>query len=193
MRARILSLILLLILGGCAAQGITPKEAIALHDQADTFYANGDCSSARVAYEKLVKRFPQEAGFHLRIGNCHALELNYDQAVAAYEQALALDPRSSRAWYNLAYVRAQMLAETVIRMHERLDPADPNVQQMRRLVADILAPFDQHLSLPEVETKAEANGDTEAQAKAPAPQEVAPSIPDGVGDDQMEEESGVAP
>lgn len=149
MRVKNAGLILMLFLGGCATQGIKPQEAIALHDQADAFYAQGDCANARSAYEQLVKHFPREASFHFRIGNCHALELDYEEAVAAYERALQLDPKSSRAWYNLSYVRAQMLAETVIRMHEQLDPTDPDVQQMRRLVADVLAPFDHQLLLPD--------------------------------------------
>lgn len=133
--------LVLCLLGGCAAHRLDAAHALKLHDHAESLYQAGNYTEALPLFQQLSHRFPRDSEFQLRIGNCYARQQHYEEAVTAYELAVAQTPDFSRAWYNLSYVRAQMLANTVVRMYEQLDPADPNVVQMRKWAADVLLPF----------------------------------------------------
>lgn len=133
--------LLLLLLLGCTTIKPDAARALKMHDQAEALYQAGNYADALPLFKRLAGDFPRDSELQLRVGNCYAREGHFEQAVAAYELAVLRDPGASRAWYNLSYVRAQMLAATVVRMHEHIEPADPGATQMRKLVADVLAPF----------------------------------------------------
>src|SRR5690606_30434716 len=120
-----------LILTGCAVGKLDARQAFVLHEQAEMLYQQGEYQAALPLFQQLAHRFPRDAEFQLRIGNCYAFDSRYEQAVDAYEVAVTIDPHHSRAWYNLSYVRAQMLAATVTRMYQSLDPADPEGLRMK--------------------------------------------------------------
>lgn len=134
-------LLIVLLAPGCALTKLDSAGALALHDRAEALYKERDYTGALPLFQQLSREFPGEPEFHLRIGNSYAFSGNFDRAIAAYEAALAADPQFSRAWYNLAYVRAQQLADTLVRMHENLDPIDPDGLRLRKLVLEVLAPF----------------------------------------------------
>lgn len=135
------ALALMLILTGCAVGKLDARQAFALHEQAETLYQQGEYLAALPLFQQMARRFPRDAEFQLRIGNCYAFDGQYEQAVSAYEVAVTIDPRHSRAWYNLSYVRAQMLAATVMRMLQSLDPTDPEALRMKKLAIAVLEPF----------------------------------------------------
>lgn len=130
-----------LLLLGCATLKPDAARALKMHAQAEALYLDGKYADALPLFQRLARDFPSDSEFQLRIGNCYARAGHLALAVDAYELAVLRDSSSSRAWYNLSYVRAQMLADTVVQMHEHVDPTDPNAAQMRKLVAEVLAPF----------------------------------------------------
>jgi tetratricopeptide (TPR) repeat protein len=134
-------LLITLLVSGCTLARLDSAGALALHDQAEAYYQQGDYTAALSAFQQLSRQFPAEPEFHLRAGNSYAFIGDFERAITAYEAALVADPQFSRAWYNLAYVRAQILADTVARMHENLDPADPDGMRLRKLVVEVLSPF----------------------------------------------------
>jgi tetratricopeptide (TPR) repeat protein len=78
----------------------------------------------------------------LRVGNCYARSQDFAQAQQAYQQALIRDNSFVKAWYNLAYVRAQLLANTVTEMYKHSEPGSPEAEKIRNLTVQVLAPFD---------------------------------------------------
>lgn len=162
----LIRLLVLLLLTGCAAGKLDAERAFKLHDRAEMLYQQGEYQSALPLFQQLTRQFPREPEFHLRVGNCYAFENQYDQAVSAYERALDENPRLSRAWYNLSYVRAQILAATVTRMYKNLDPADPDALRMKKLVIAVLEPFGSELTLqlPQTSVEVEQPGEDSSPA-----------------------------
>lgn len=109
--------------------------------EADTYYAEDRCDKAVPLYKSLSIAMPKDTKTLLRIGNCYAKVQDFVQAQEAYQQALSRDNTFVKAWYNLAYVRAQLLANTVTEMYKHTDPASPEAEKIRNLTVQVLAPF----------------------------------------------------
>lgn len=141
--ARVISLLcLLLSLVACTQNSIKSVQAtLDKQVQADTYYANEQCEQALPLYQSLAIAMPKETKSLLRIGNCYARAQDFMQAQEAYQQALLRDNKFVKAWYNLAYVRAQLLANTVTEMYKQVDPASPEAEKIRNLTVQVLAPF----------------------------------------------------
>ena len=59
----------------------------------------------------------------------------------AYKQALARDPYYNNAWYNLGFIQAQILAQTMAEMGSYIDPTDDSMDSMRTLSQKVLDAF----------------------------------------------------
>lgn len=139
---RLIIVALLVALAGCAGNpAAKAKKLFALHAQAEEFYVQRKYAQALPVYQKLAKKLPDSADVWLRIGNCQARLMRPEEAVVSYREALARNPSYSKAWYNLSYVQAQMLAETARGMYTNIDPTDPGGQEIRSLVLGVLEPF----------------------------------------------------
>src|SRR6185503_3625202 len=73
---------------------------------ARVYVKRGDLPAATAEFEKLVKRQPMSVANHTAVGVLHALQGNNDKAKAAYESALAIDPKAPVASNNLAQLYA---------------------------------------------------------------------------------------
>lgn len=118
---------------------------------ADTFYAEDNCEQALPIYQSLAASQKSDTKSLLRIGNCYAKEKEYTQAEQAYQQALLRDSSYSKAWYNLSYIRAQILANTVKEMYSHTDPSSFNAEKIRALTIKVLAPFEIELEIEQVD------------------------------------------
>lgn len=141
--ARLTYLLAILTLLTACNQNTIKQVQITLDKQieADTYYAEDQCDKALPLYKALSTAMPKETKSLLRIGNCYAKSQDFVQAQAAYQQALSRDNTFVKAWYNLAYVRAQLLANTVSEMYKYTDPASSEAQKIRELTLQVLAPF----------------------------------------------------
>ena len=110
--------------------------------EADTLYAQGDCEKAIPLYKSLAVSMTSDTKSLLRLGNCYAKAKDYGLAEQAYQQAIIRDNSFIKAWYNLSYVRAQVLAETVMQMYKHVDPGSPEAENIRTLTQQVLAPFE---------------------------------------------------
>jgi len=110
--------------------------------EADTYYANEQCEQALPLYKSLAIAMPKDTKSLLRIGNCYARAQDFMSAQEAYQQALIRDNSFVKAWYNLAYVRAQLLASTVTEMYKHTDSNSPEAEKIRNLTVQVLAPFE---------------------------------------------------
>lgn len=139
----IYSLCILASLVGCS-QNPVKNVQITLDKQieADTYYEQQQCDKALPLYKSLSSAMPNDTKSLLRIGNCYAKAQDFVNAQDAYQQALIRDNSFVKAWYNLAYVRAQLLASTVTEMYKHTDPGSPEAEKIRNLTVQVLAPFE---------------------------------------------------
>jgi len=132
--------VLVLLLSGCAQTPVEKtKRALALHDEASALYLAKDCEGALKAYQTVIERYPASAEAWYRVGNCYARLKRHGAAVAAYREALQLQPDYSKAWHNLVYVESKALIETLAQMDERLTEADPARIQVSKLLRRLLS------------------------------------------------------
>jgi len=135
-------------LSACAQNSVR-KIQLTLDKQveADREYALGDCKKAIPLYKSLSLTMKSDTQSLLRVGNCYAKEKDYVRAEQAYQQALSRDNNFTKAWYNLSYVRAQVLADTVMEMYRHVDPSSVEAERIRILTEQILSPFEIYLDL----------------------------------------------
>lgn len=142
--ARLIYLLcILLSLVGCSQNSVkTVQITLDKQVEADTFYAEGQCDKAVPLYKSLSLAMPKDTKSLLRVGNCYAKAQDFTQAQEAYQQALIRDNSYVKAWYNLAYVRAQLVANTVTEMYKHIDQTSPEAEKIRNLTVQVLAPFE---------------------------------------------------
>lgn len=139
-----LTLMVFLILGLSACTQNSVKKiqtTLDMQVEADNFYAEGDCEHALPLYHSLSEAMSSDTQSLLRIGNCYAKANDFAMAEQAYQQALLRDNQFVKAWYNLAYVRAQILANTVSDMYKNVGSTSVESQKIRDLTVEVLAPF----------------------------------------------------
>lgn len=142
--ARLMYLFFILLSQAACTQNSIKAVQITLDKQveADTYYAEGQCDKAIPLYKSLSVTMEKDTQSLLRVGNCYARAQDFAQAQQAYQQALIRDNSFVKAWYNLAYVRAQLLANTVTEMYKHSEPGSPEAEKIRNLTVQVLAPFD---------------------------------------------------
>jgi len=73
--------------------------------QAEALYLSGHLKEAAAAFEQLARAYPRDAHIWLKYGNTLTKLGNYDDAAAAFQTSLTLDPQQGGAAINLAVVR----------------------------------------------------------------------------------------
>ncbi len=138
----VLATVAALLLSACATVSKDNlKEILAEKTRAETLYKSGEYESAITAYKRLLASVPGLAETWMKLGNSYGRLQDFPNAIAAYEEALSLDPTYVKVWYNLSYVRAQQLASTVVSMYQNVPKDDPSAVKIRALVEGVLAPF----------------------------------------------------
>jgi tetratricopeptide (TPR) repeat protein len=104
-----------------AAAAVTqPRDPDQLNRQfqhAEALYLSGHLKEAAAAFEDLTRAYPNDARVWLKYGNTLTKEGNYDNAAAAFQTAMTLDPAQGNAALNLALVRlaqAQAALDTAL-------------------------------------------------------------------------------
>lgn len=96
----------LLAMAGCAT---SPASRLATtvdqQRQADRAYVEGNLAQALSGYQSLTRAMPQNADFWFRLGNVYARLKRPDEAVDAYQHALAIEPAHAKAWHNIGIIR----------------------------------------------------------------------------------------
>ncbi len=83
------------------AAGLYPKSDIAnnaLEYMARSYSQLGDQSSAIKTYQQSLRQDPSQSGVYLALGNTLVVADRLDEAVAAYEQAVKLDPSAANRY-----------------------------------------------------------------------------------------------
>ncbi|MEM9449264.1 MAG: tetratricopeptide repeat protein [Cyanobacteria bacterium P01_E01_bin.6] len=119
-----------------------PHLAIAHKLLGTALQANGDLPGAHDHYNTALQIRPQWAEVYVNLGNLHARQEQWDDAVQNYQQAIALKPHFAGAYRNLAKVWSRqnhhrLAAEC--RYHAlQLEPDTMTLQQIMALGNDLL-------------------------------------------------------
>jgi tetratricopeptide (TPR) repeat protein len=73
--------------------------------QAEALYLSGRLKEAQAAFEQLTRMYPRNSEIWFRYGNTLMKQGSYDDAAAALQNAVSLDPGQGKADLNLGLVR----------------------------------------------------------------------------------------
>ncbi len=134
------------MLSACAQNSIKRvQDTLDKQVEADSAYISGDCDKAIILYLELAEAMKTDTKSVLRAGNCAARSGDLYQAEQRFQEVLLRDPKNVKGWYNLSYIRAQILADTVTKMYQNTEQTSPEAQRLRELTIKVLAPFDVEL------------------------------------------------
>ncbi|HHC72922.1 MAG TPA: tetratricopeptide repeat protein [Thiotrichales bacterium] len=133
---RLSLLILIPLLVGCASGAATRQDAGELWSLAESAYRQGAYQQAKVHFQTLVARLPDNEMGWLRLGNIAMLEGRIDQAAEHYRTVLELNPRQAKAHYNLATIHL-LKAERHFQFHTATVPERQANPRLHRLLAEI--------------------------------------------------------
>jgi tetratricopeptide (TPR) repeat protein len=136
--------LLTVLLAGCGTAPFakTPTQRLTYvldtQQRADAAYRSGDTEHAGALYLQLTKTIPQEADYWYMLGNTYVRTQQPDQAVQAYQQAIARNPNHTRAWHNLGIVRMRQAMAAFVSSASTAKAEDP-MHEVSTLLVDELA------------------------------------------------------
>lgn len=140
-------------------------------------YQKGNQKTARIQFQKILKRSPDYFPASLAIGYTYLAEDNPNPAEQYVRKALELFPDYAQAHFALAQIleAKQDYVGAITELNEvaRLDPSYPNVQQTQNILK--LKSTEQYLN--QAKSLAESNPD-EALRNLQSAREIAPEIPE---------------
>ena len=108
---------------GCATL-VTTDGLYKILEQADQAYSRGDWNEAENLYKIIETKSPQDANSEFRLGNAYANQGRYDEAIIAYRKAIVRDPRSAKAYNNLAIAHMKEAEKAFVNSVMHLTPND---------------------------------------------------------------------
>jgi cytochrome c-type biogenesis protein CcmH/NrfG len=122
----------------------TPADLAILTDLANLNWEIEDYAQAAVWYRRAIEISPFDADLHTDLGTALFYDDRLAEAVAAFDEALTLDPVHPQALINLGIVRleGQGDREGAIALWEQFiatNPDDPRVEMMRQEIQNLRA------------------------------------------------------
>jgi Tfp pilus assembly protein PilF len=112
-----------------AKQPKTPDNPYAELKLADQLLIHKRCAEAVVAYRKFVDKYPKDAGGWNSLGISHLCESQIQEAVAAFKQAIVLQPTFSDVHNNLGIAYTELKDYPAARDHFLKALEDPQYGQ----------------------------------------------------------------
>jgi tetratricopeptide (TPR) repeat protein len=104
---------------------LPPEDINTTYTAANQAYADKNYQLALFEYLKLSESVRADAIIWFRIGNSYTRLENYNEAITAYEKALLLDPRLSKAWHNMGVIQLKQSVNTWRQMLIYISKDDP--------------------------------------------------------------------
>ena len=116
-----------------ATQDATREQRLRALQQAEALYLSGRLKEAQAAFEQLTRTYPRNAEIWFRLGNTLMKQDSYDDAAAALQNAVSLEPGHGRAALNLALARIAQAQAALDVARTRLQANSPEWQQADQL------------------------------------------------------------
>lgn len=155
LRLRFLSLLVLVMLSGCASLGAPSLEKEvakgqqsraeievligklkAHYDQGEKHYANGDLEAAESEYKAMLELKAEEENALYRLGNIAFRQGEYAKSADFFERVVASNPRNGKAHYNLASIRL-MQAESHFKYFAATSDGKVDLEKVSKLLGHI--------------------------------------------------------
>jgi len=107
--------------------------------RAEALYLSGHFKEAEANFEQLSRSYPNDARVWLKYGNTLTRLGSYDNAAAAFQNAVSLDPLQGGASLNLALVRLAQAQGSLQTARERYGADSPERAQAEALERQIRA------------------------------------------------------
>ncbi len=112
-----------------AARPVNSDERNRQYQKAEALYLSGRLNEANAAFAELARKFPDDARVWLKYGNTLTKQQRYDEAAAAFQNAMNLDAGQGGAALNLALVRLAQAQATLDVAMARLPANSPEHAQ----------------------------------------------------------------
>ncbi|PKM03863.1 MAG: hypothetical protein CVV16_07325 [Gammaproteobacteria bacterium HGW-Gammaproteobacteria-6] len=158
MKARCCEAVLLMaFLAGCVstAPHREVRAVLALQQQAEAAYAQGNMTQALNSYRVLLGEIPDDNTIWFRLGNIYARLDQPQDAVAAYQQVLQRDALHAKAWHNLGVMLLRQAQEAFSRSEQTVR-GDDMLRERSKFMADAIAGLRHPDGLPAASDPADA-------------------------------------
>lgn len=134
-------LVLAVIVSGCTISqpGEQAGNAALIADErqlGEAAYARSDYIQAKVHYDQALKLGSKEATIFYRLGSISYRDGKFDSAAELFGKAIDIDPRFSKAHYNLATIRL-MQAQDHFKYYTATADPKANIEPISKLIANI--------------------------------------------------------
>ena len=92
------------LLSGCATESAPGKNTVALLQDADLAYTQGNWTRAESQYRLIAQRVPGDAYAWFKLGNLYLRTDRANEAIYAYQQTLARDNTLYKDLYNVSNI-----------------------------------------------------------------------------------------
>lgn len=110
---------------------------------ANKAYNDKNYKLALFEYLKLSEAVLADADIWFRIGNSYTRLENYADAIKAYEKAVLIDPRLSKAWHNMGVIQLKQSVNTWRQMLIHISEEDPLYEKALSLSKKLLEVVDE--------------------------------------------------
>lgn len=125
-------------LSGCATQmqNSAPPEgnSIAMVKAADQAYKAGDWKAAEQGYRQVIAKVPADFYAYFRLGNTLAKQLRFNEAAAAYQEALVRDASETKVYNNLAMIHLFQAESALAAGLKTIPPKDGSAAQIKHML-----------------------------------------------------------
>lgn len=101
-----------------------------VRQSADTAYANGDAAAAMRDYLDLTRAKAADSVVWTRLGNLYTLQHDEWHALAAYQQAMQMNPSDTEALHNLGMLRIRQ-GRVLLEQESKVLPAGPQTAALQ--------------------------------------------------------------
>jgi tetratricopeptide (TPR) repeat protein len=130
MKNRLTSFFIVLFLFSCSSNDGVPNAELTLAEQiekANIEFDEARLDRAEAMFLKIVKKNPGYIEAWLKLGNIYVRQTRLKAAIRCFEEAIKIDQKDGRAWYNLALVRVAQATQT-LETAEQIVPLDSQYQ-----------------------------------------------------------------
>ncbi|QBF82520.1 tetratricopeptide repeat protein [Shewanella maritima] len=110
------------------------QQILVIQQQAEHAYKTAMLDQAESLYIEVLKSVPNYAPAWFRLGNIYTRTGRHDAAINAYLKCLELEPKNTKALYNISLVRIKQSTQVLQQAQRQADPNSVVTKQVNALL-----------------------------------------------------------